>query len=108
MMMNPYSFSFPPFRRPSPKYAPPPPKQSGFSNYSGHYEYLPPQSHESNLKNTLESNPNFFQDNEKYFEIFGLKMHFDDLLIIAILFFLYQEEVKDTYLYISLILLLLS
>ncbi len=49
---------------------------------------------------------NYFSD--EYFEIFGLKLHFDDLLIICILFFLYQEDVKDTYLYISLILLLLS
>lgn len=48
-----------------------------------------------------------YSSNE-YFEIFGLKLHFDDLLIICILFFLYQEDVKDTYLYISLILLLLS
>lgn len=47
-------------------------------------------------------------DEEQCFEIFGLQLHFDDLLIIALLFFLYQEEVKDTYLYISLILLLLS
>lgn len=52
-----------------------------------------------------------FEDNyssNECFEIFGLKLHFDDLLIICILFFLYQEDVKDTYLYISLILLLLS
>lgn len=49
---------------------------------------------------------NYFSD--EYFEIFGLKLHFDDILIICILFFLYQEDVKDTYLYISLILLLLS
>lgn len=47
-------------------------------------------------------------DEEQYFEIFGIKLHFDDLLIIALLFFLYQEDVKDTYLYIALILLLLS
>lgn len=52
------------------------------------------------------------EDNEENledcFEIFGLKLHFDDLLIIALLFFLYQEDVKDTYLYIALILLLIS
>lgn len=47
-------------------------------------------------------------ETEECFEILGLKLHFDDLLIIALLFFLYQEEVKDTYLYIALILLLLS
>ena len=54
----------------------------------------------------LCSEDNYSSD--ECFEIFGLKLHFDDLLIICILFFLYQEDVKDTYLYISLILLLLS
>ena len=55
------------------------------------------------------NNVNNFDDfSEECFEIFGLKLYFDDLLIIALLFFLYQEDVKDTYLYISLILLLLS
>lgn len=47
-------------------------------------------------------------ETEECFEILGLKLHFDDLLIVALLFFLYQEDVKDTYLYIALILLLLS
>lgn len=46
--------------------------------------------------------------NNNFFEIFGLKLAFDDLLIIAMLFFLYKEEVNDTYLYIALILLLLT
>ena len=45
---------------------------------------------------------------DECFEILGLKLHFDDLLIMCILFFLYQEDVKDSYLYIALILLLLS
>lgn len=42
------------------------------------------------------------------FEIFGIKLYFDDLLIIALLFFLYEEGVEDNLLFISLILLLLS
>ena len=42
------------------------------------------------------------------FEIFGLKIYFDDILIICILLFLYQEGIRDEYLFISLILLLLS
>lgn len=42
------------------------------------------------------------------FEIFGIKLYFDDLLIIAILFFLYKEECTDDSLFIILILLLLS
>lgn len=65
----------------------------------------------NNNSNSLPSIDSCFEDNyfsDEYFEIFGLKLHFDDILIICILFFLYQEDVKDTYLYISLILLLLS
>lgn len=42
------------------------------------------------------------------FEILGIKIHFDDLLILCILLFLYQENINDEYLFISLILLLLS
>lgn len=46
--------------------------------------------------------------NDYFFEIFGLKLYFDDILIICLLFFLYEEGVKDQELFISLILLLLS
>lgn len=42
------------------------------------------------------------------FEIFGLKIHLDDALIICILFFLYQEKIKDDGLFLILILLLLT
>lgn len=60
-------------------------------------------------QNCNVNNINIIENNaDDCFEIFGLKLHFDDLLIIALLFFLYQENVKDTYLYIALILLLLS
>ena len=41
-------------------------------------------------------------------EIMGLKLYLDDIIIIGILFFLYNEGVKDDILFISLILLLLS
>ncbi len=41
-------------------------------------------------------------------EIFGIKLCFDDILIIALIFFLYNEGVRDNFLFISLILLLLS
>lgn len=45
---------------------------------------------------------------EPIIELMGLKLYLDDLIIIGILFFLYQEDVKDDLLFISLILLLLS
>ena len=57
---------------------------------------------------TSNSFPIFFNTNEVIFELFGIKIFFDDILIICILFFLYQEGIQDEYLFISLILLLLS
>lgn len=45
---------------------------------------------------------------EQCINIFGLELHFDDLLILGLLFFLYKEEVKDNYLYIVLLMLLFS
>ena len=60
-------------------------------------------------KNSYNSNDsNDFDKQEELFDFFGIKLHSDDLLIIFLLFFLYQEDVKDTYLYVALILLLLS
>lgn len=42
------------------------------------------------------------------FEIFGISLYFDDILLICLIFFLYQEGVKDESLFMALILLLLS
>ena len=42
------------------------------------------------------------------FEIFGLRIYLDDALIVCLLFFLYQESVKDEGLFLVLILLLLT
>ena len=50
-----------------------------------------------------------FSDLEKpILEILGLKLYLDDILIISLLYFLYEEDVKDETLFISLLLLLLS
>ena len=48
------------------------------------------------------------ESSEYFFELFGLKLHFDDILIICILYFLYTEGVQDQELFLCLILLLLS
>lgn len=45
---------------------------------------------------------------QQVFEIFGIKLYFDDILLIALIFFLYNEGVEDNLLFISLVLLLLS
>ena len=43
-----------------------------------------------------------------FFELFGLKLYFDDILLICLLFFLYEEGVKDDELFVSIVLLLIS
>lgn len=98
------------------------------NNYFRNQHYnttnLKSTSTSNNDNNTQESNShiqetsstetrsinNIFQidTNEALFEIFGLKIFLDDLLIICILLFLYQEGIQDQYLFISLVLLLLS
>ena len=53
---------------------------------------------------------NMFQidPSEALFDFWGFKVYFDDVLIICLLLFLYQEEVDDIYLFISLVLLLIN
>lgn len=43
-----------------------------------------------------------------YLEILGIKLHFDDILLILLIYFLYTEGIKDIYLFFTLILLLLG
>lgn len=53
-------------------------------------------------------NPLFNDIEEPIFEILGIELYLDDIIILGLLFFLYQEGVQDEMLFISLILLLLS
>ena len=46
--------------------------------------------------------------NDISFNLFGKKIEKDDLIIIGLLILLYIEQVEDTYLFIILILLLIS
>ena len=53
-------------------------------------------------------NPLFNDIEEPIFEILGIQLYLDDIIILGLLFFLYQEGVQDEMLYIALILLLLG
>ena len=48
------------------------------------------------------------KSNSEYIDILGIRLHFDDILLILLIYFLYSEGVKDFGLFITLILLLLS
>ena len=69
-----------------------------------------PANNVSNSKNEeyKEKASEPYEGSEAFFEIFGLKLYFDDILIMCILFFLYTEKVHDDELFICLILLLLT
>ena len=43
-----------------------------------------------------------------FFDIFGIRLYYEDILLISLIFFLYKEGVNDTGLFIALIMLLLS
>lgn len=55
--------------------------------------------------NSLDNNNNI---DKPIFELFGIKLYSDDLIILAVLFLLYEQNVKDEMLYIILFLLLFS
>lgn len=69
--------------------------------------YTKTETNEQNLNDKNKSS-RFNSDEEPFLDIFGIKLYLDDLIILCLLFFLYQEGVKDEILFISLILLLLS
>lgn len=62
----------------------------------------------SNKANTVKKETLKIENQKPIFEIFGIKLFFDDLLLISLIFFLYSEGVQDQSLFIALILLLLS
>lgn len=47
-------------------------------------------------------------EDRQCFEIMGIKLYFDDILLICLIFFLYLEGVQDEMLFLALVLLLLS
>ena len=47
-------------------------------------------------------------NNDAFLDVFGVKLYYDDILLISLIFFLYSEGVEDNSLFIALVLLLLS
>lgn len=134
MMANYPYFGFPnylnymnngvrPASPPPPNFAHKPPRRDNFKTM--HYAQTPNQnmhgktpnmkqslnSHKENSNtnfNTKPENKHLNSDGEPIINIFGISLYFDDILIICLIFFLYNEKVTDYYLFFVLILLLLS
>lgn len=88
-----------------------------FPFFYNNYKYQPVKNNSSlyNSKSFNTESPNSKikdsknnESSESFFEIFGIKLFFDDILIICLLLFLYNENVNDEELFVCLILLLLS
>jgi len=94
----------PPFFRTPPFYNP------KYSSYYNHYKYSKNSSNNlnSNTNNSKINQPNLTNNYNDYLELFGIKLYFDDILIICLLYFLYSQDVDDPYLFVALLLLLLS
>ena len=67
-----------------------------------------PVSEETPKLEENRSTKNAKQEDPVWLDIFGIKLYFDDVLILSLLFFLYKEEVKDEGLFLALVLLLIS
>lgn len=63
-------------------------------------------SHECRFEGQKNKSNN--NSNDYLFDLFGLKIYTDDVLLVSLIYFLYSEGVKDEGLFIVLILLLLS
>ena len=88
-------------------------EKRGHQNQSYNTELIskPKQKHTCNIgqsQDTTRISTQALIEDDFSLEIFGIKLYFDDILIIALIFFLYNEGVRDNFLFISLILLLLS
>lgn len=77
--------------------------------------YTPVTEHSNNCVQVREDYSKSQQNNRKaksddtvWLDLFGIKLYFDDVLILSLLFFLYREEVKDEGLFLALVMLLIS
>lgn len=91
-----------------------------FRPYNYNYNYRPhtpaqnsstppsPQALEESPKHKSKSTPNSKSEPPVWLDLFGIKLYFDDVLILSLLFFLYREQVKDEGLFLALVMLLIS
>lgn len=75
-------------------------------NYRPHTS-IPPQP-QSQIPEEPPKTSNFKSETPVWFDLFGIKLYFDDVLILSLLFFLYREQVKDEGLFLALLMLLIS
>lgn len=76
-------------------------------NHSGEHCSSVNQSFLLHNKNETHK-ANSVSEDKDFLDIFGIRLYYDDILLLSLIFFLYNEGVDDNGLFIALILLLLS
>lgn len=88
-----------------------------YANYYNHYQKPTCSIKDYANTNTVIANPTKKKEKKQepssnedrgFFELLGIKLYFDDILLICLIFFLYTEGVQDEMLFLALVLLLLS
>lgn len=86
-----------------------------YANYYNHYQKPTYSTKDYANTNTCQAKPKkekvqepSSNEDRGFFELLGMKLYFDDILLICLIFFLYTEGVQDEMLFLALILLLLS
>ena len=80
---------------------------NNLSNPSVNNSSEPDEVKENNRSLNQKNKSNKYTD-DYLFDLFGLKIYSDDVLLVSLIYFLYSEGVKDDGLFLVLILLLLS
>lgn len=82
-------------------------KKNGSYKYNANNtnNYVDTVDNKDSINNKNENNSS---NDSPLFQLFGINLYFDDILLICLIWFLYDEGVKDEELFIALILLLLS
>ena len=88
----------------------------GYPYHNPYYKYYRNPNNYVNIQKNCDENvqracnslDNNNDSDKPIFELFGIKLYSDDLIILTVLFLLYEQNVKDEMLYIILFLLLFS
>lgn len=84
----------------------------GLPNYMRYMNpnFRPPSTSKSsfNSKNVADNIHKGTEDSPPLLNLLGINIYFDDVLIVCLLLFLYNENVNDPFLFIVLVLLLLT
>ena len=81
---------------------------ANINKYTKNVENINSKNCTNSTNNLKSENPSMSNSDSPLFQLFGISLYFDDILLICLIWFLYNEGVKDEELFIALILLLLS